>query len=366
MPKTGWPSAALTDLIGTELPIIQAPIAGAQGADLAIAVAQAGGLGSLPCAMLGEDDIRAGDRTIRKATNRPFNLNFFCHKPPKRDAAREAAWAEKLAPYMAELGVEPPKETGGGRAPFDEAVCALVEEIRPKVVSFHFGLPEPGLFQRVKATGAVVLSSATTAAEARHLANAGVDAVIAQGVEAGGHRGMFLSTDMTDQVGTMALVPQIVDAVDIPVIAAGGIADGRGVAAAMALGAAGAQIGTAYLLTPQATISDLYRDALKRSNDGDTALTNVFTGRLARGLKNRIVRELGPIAPDAPAFPLAAVPLTPLRKAAEARGADDFTPLWSGQAGAMAREIDAGELTRQIAEEALERLGALAKGAPAP
>jgi len=335
-------------------------MAGAQGAELAIAVGQAGGLGSLPCAMLGADDIREADGQIRQATNRPFNLNFFCHAPPEPDPEAGAAWAETLGPYLAELGVEPPKQSSGGRGPFDETLCVLVEEIRPKVVSFHFGLPEPELLKLVKATGAVVLSSATTVAEARYLADAGVDAVIAQGIEAGGHRGMFLATDMSDQVGTMALVPQIVDAVDIPVIAAGGIADGRGLAAAMALGAAGAQIGTAFLLTPQSKISDLYRQALRESHDDDTALTNVFSGRLARGLKNRLIEETGPIAADIPAFPLAAVPLAPLRKAAEAKGSTDFTPLWSGQAGALAQEIDASELTRQIADQALHRLSGLA------
>ena len=359
MARTNWPSNALLDLIGTELPIIQAPMAGAQGADLAIAVAQAGGLGSIPCAMLREDAIREAAQQLRQASNRPFNLNFFCHRAPEHDDQTEAAWQGRLAPFMAELGVEPPGKPGRARMPFDEAMCALVEELRPSIVSFHFGLPAPELFGRVKEAGAVVLASATTVAEARFLTKAGVDAVIAQGVEAGGHRGMFLETDVAGQVGTMALVPQIVDAVDVPVIAAGGIADGRAMAAAMALGASGAQIGTAYLLTPQSTISELHRAALRASKDGDTALTNVFTGRPARGLSNRAVRELGPMAPETPDFPLAANALAPLRKAAEARGSADFTPLWSGQAGALAREIDAGELTRKIADEALDRLRGL-------
>jgi nitronate monooxygenase len=360
MATSNWPSSALLDLIGTELPIIQAPMAGAQGADLAIAVGQAGGLGSLGCAILSANEIKEADQQIRRATNRPFNLNFFCHHPPETDAHAEAAWLARLAPYMAEYGTEPAKLPLRGLAPFDETLCGVVEDLRPKVVSFHFGLPEPKLLARVKQAGAVVLSSATTVAEARWLAQAGADAVIAQGLEAGGHRGMFMETDITGQVGTMALVPQIADAVDLPVIAAGGIADGRGLAAAMALGAAGAQIGTAYLLTPQSAISALHRDALRASSDQDSALTNVFSGRPARALKNRAVRELGPMAADAPAFPLGAAALTPLRKAAEASGSADFTPLWSGQAGALAEEIDAGELTRKIAADALGRLRALA------
>jgi len=359
MAKTNWPSNRLLDLIGTELPIVQAPMAGAQGAELAIAVAQAGGLGSIPCAMLREEAIRAAVKQLRRASNRPFNLNFFCHRPPEHNDQTEAAWRARLAPFMAEFGVEPPDKPGTARMPFDETMCALVEELRPSIVSFHFGLPAPALFGRVKQTGAVVLASATTVAEARFLANAGVDAVIAQGVEAGGHRGMFLETDIAGQVGTMALVPQIVDAIDLPVIATGGIADGRAMAAAMALGASGVQIGTAYLLTPQSTISELHRGALRDSSDGDTALTNVFTGRPARGLSNRAVQELGPMALETPDFPLAANALAPLRKAAEAQGSADFTPLWSGQAGAMAREIDAGELTRKIADQALDRLRGL-------
>lgn len=320
MTKTSWPSDALLDLIGTELPIIQAPMAGAQGAELAIAVAQAGGLGSLACAMLRPEDILEADQQIRRATNRPFNLNFFCHRPPETDPEAEAAWLARLAPYLTEYGLEPPQLPLRGLGTFGEALCGLVEDLRPKVVSFHFGLPEPELLARVKQAGAVVLCSATTVAEARWLAQAGADAVIAQGLEAGGHRGMFLETDITGQVGTMALVPQIVDAVGVPVIAAGGIADGRAVAAAMALGAAGVQIGTAYLLTPQSTISELYRAALRASSDRGSAVTNVFSGRPARSLKNRVVRELGPMAHDTPAFPLAASALAPLRKAAESRG----------------------------------------------
>lgn len=356
MPSSRWPTTALLDLLEIDVPIVQAPMAGAQAGELAAAVSAAGGLGSLPCAMLTPDGARQEVAKIRAATNRGFAMNFFCHRPPADDPAREARWRDRLAPYCRELGVEPPAGSGAARNPFDEAFCELVEEVRPNVVSFHFGLPGDDLLERTRRTGARILSSATTVAEARHLADKGVDAVIAQGSEAGGHRGMFLTEDVAAQVGTFALVPQIADAVKIPVIAAGGIADGRGIAAAFALGAAGVQIGTAYLHTPEARISDLHRQALGAARDEDSVLTNVFTGRPARGIKNRFIRELGPISADSPAFPLAVNAVAPLRAKAEASGSSDFSPLWTGQAGPLGRPLPAGVLTGLLAGEALDRL----------
>lgn len=364
---TMWPDVRVLDLFGIELPIVQAPMAGANRAAMVVAVCEAGGLGSLPCAMLNADGIRAEVELIRRGTDRPFNLNFFCHTPAPQDLAREAAWRERLAVYYTELGIEAaPQSAAGGRAPFDEITCALMEELRPAVVSFHFGLPDPQLVARVKKSGAKVVSSATTVAEARWLEARGCDAIIAQGAEAGGHRGMFLTHDIAAQPGTLALVPQIVDAVRVPVIAAGGIGDGRGIASVFALGAAAAQIGTAYLLTPQATISDLHRAALRDGADDSTVLTNVFTGRPARGIVNRIVRELGPISDVAPAFPGAAVALAPLRSKAEAGASSDFTSLWSGQSARMCRSIDAGALTRELAADAGTRLRALSIPDPTP
>ena len=355
-----WPTPALLDLLEIDVPIIQAPMAGAHAGELAAAVSAAGGLGSLPCAMLSPDGARAEVAKIRAATNRGFAMNFFCHQPPVRDPEREARWLDRLAPYYRELGVDPPTGLAAARNPFDEAFCELVEEVRPKVVSFHFGLPPDDLLERTRQTGAKILSSATTVAEARHLEGKGVDAIIAQGSEAGGHRGMFLTDDVAAQVGTFALVPQVVDAVKVPVIAAGGIADGRGIAAAFALSAAGVQIGTAYLHTPEARISDLHRQALRSARDEDSVLTNVFTGRPARGIKNRVIREIGPMSPDSPAFPLAVNGIAPLRAKAEASGAGDFSPLWTGQAGSLGRPLPAGELTTRLAEEALERIASLA------
>lgn len=346
---------SLTELFGIELAIVQAPMAGAQDHELAIAVAAGGGLGSIPCAMLGADAIRAQVASFRlRATGKPLNLNFFCHRMPAPDPERAAAWRARLAPYYQELGIAADDRPGPARLPFDAATCAVVEELRPEVVSFHFGLPDPELLARVRATGAKIVSSATTTAEARWLAERGCDAIIAQGLEAGGHRGMFLDDDLAGQVGTFALIPQIVDAVRVPVIAAGAIADARGIVAAHALGAAGVQIGTAYLRCPEAKISAPHRAALAAATDNGTCITNVITGRPARSLVTRLVRELGPVRDDVPAFPAAAAPLAPLRSAAEARGSGDFSPLWSGQAAALARELGAEELTRTLAREAHE------------
>ena len=355
-----WQDRRFLDLVGIEIPIAQAPMAGSVSSEMVIAVSEAGGLGSLPCALLNAEQIRTELGIIRQRTARPINVNFFCHAPPQRDGRREAAWKERLTPYYAELGIDPDAQPSGpARTPFDEAMCDAVLEFRPEVVSFHFGLPDQRLLRRVKESGAKVLSSATSVAEARALEAQGCDAIIAQGYEAGGHRGMFLTDDIASQAGTMALVPQVVDAVRVPVIAAGGIADGRGIVAALALGASAVQIGTAYLFSPEAKVGAAHRAALDSANESATVLTNVFTGRPARGIVNRIVREVGPMSQHAPAFPLAATGVGPLRSKGEAAGSGDFTPLWSGQAAALGRELPAGELTRTLASEAAERLAAL-------
>ncbi|WP_027317601.1 NAD(P)H-dependent flavin oxidoreductase [Microvirga flocculans] len=352
-----WKDRRILDLLRIELPIIQAPMAGANLSDMAIAVSEAGGLGSLPCAMLSLDKAREELSRIRLKTSKPINVNFFCHRSPAVDAGREAAWKRRLKDYYLELGLDPDMPTPPStRAPFDEAFLGLVEEFRPEVVSFHFGLPQRGLLERVKKTGARVLSSATTVDEARWLEDEGCDAIIAQGFEAGGHRGIFLSDDLSTQVGTMALVPQVADAVKVPVIAAGGIADSRGIVAAFALGASAVQIGTAYLLTPEATISPVHRQALKSAEVEKTALTNLFTGRPARGIVNRLMREAGPLSELAPEFPLAGGAVAPLRQKSEPLGSGDFMPLWAGQAAPLSRELSAGELTKLLAEETLGRL----------
>ena len=356
-----WLNRELLDLIGIDLPIIQAPLAGANGPAMAIAVSEAGGLGSLPCAMLDAAKARAEMGVIREQTTNPLNVNFFCHKPPAPDPDRDAAWKRHLAAYYVELGLDASASAPAvNRAPFDEAMCEVVEDLKPEVVSFQFGLPAKPLLGRVKAAGCRVLGCATTVEEARWLEDNGCGAVIAQGFEAGGHRGMFLTDDIATQAGTFALVPQVVDAVKVPVIAAGGIADGRGVAAVFALGAAGAQIGTAYLFTPESLISDLHRTALGAARDDGTAVTNLFSGGPARGVMNRIMREIGPMSDLAPAFPTAGSALAPLKAAAQARGASDFTNLWSGQAAGLCYETNSGDLTRRLAEDAARRLQELA------
>jgi nitronate monooxygenase len=345
-----WPDSRLIDLLGIDHPIVQAPMAGFVSPAMVVAVSEAGGLGSI--AMATPESLRTELQVVRQGTGRSFSVNFFTHRQPEPDAAREQRWRQRLAPFYREFGL--PADAGAGPvrlAPFDAALCDVVLEFKPKVASFHFGLPEAGLVKRLKDERIAIVSSATTAAEARWLEGEGADAVIAQGAEAGGHRGMFLVDDIARQAGTMALVPQVVDAVKVPVIAAGGIGDGRGIAAALALGAAGVQMGTAFLLTPEARTPALHRAALKQADDGSTTLTNLFTGRPARAIVNRYIEEVGPMNADAPQFPLAAGASGPLRAASEAKGSSDFMPLWSGQAPSLAREMPAGDLIALLTRE---------------
>jgi nitronate monooxygenase len=355
-----WPNRQLIDLLQIEYPIAQAPMAGFVGPDMSAAVSEAGGLGSFPCALLPPAQVREAFGNIRARTNRPINLNFFCHAPARRDEAAEDNWRKRLAHYHAELGVEMPALSARTLAPFGGEMCDVIVELKPEVVSFHFGLPDALLVRRLKDSGCNIFSSATTVAEARWLEDHGADAVIAQGAEAGGHRSMFLATETASQVGTLALLPQVVDAVKVPVVAAGGIADGRGIAAAMALGASAVQLGTAYLLCSEARISAQYRAALKTARDDSTAITNVLTGRAARVIVNRVVRQIGLIAGEVPAFPLPNTDLAALREKAEEQGSTDFSALYAGQAAPLGRELSAKEFTQTLAAEALERFRALA------
>jgi len=328
-------------------------MAGFVASEMAVAVSEAGGLGSLPCALLNAEQVRAELGIIRRQTSRPINVNFFCHQAPAANEEHERRWKALLEPYYRELSADFDAPTPvSNRAPFNEAACEVIETFRPEVVSFHFGLPEKALLDRVKATGAKVLSSATTVEEAIWLEQHGCDAIIAMGLEAGGHRGMFLSDDLNSQIGLMALLPQVVDAVSVPVIAAGGIADSRGMLAAFALGASAVQIGTAYLFTPEASVSASHHHALRHAQASETALTNLFTGRPARGIVNRVMRELGAINPAAPAFPRAGGALLPLKVRDEA----GFSNLWAGQALRLGHDCSTYDLTRDLAEQALARL----------
>jgi nitronate monooxygenase len=343
----GWPDRRFADLVGCEHPIIQAPMAGAGGVDLCVAALEGGAVGSLPCGMLSADQVRAQVAEVRQRAGGPLNLNFFCHRMPTQ--IDDGAWRALLQPFYDEFGVEP--GSGGAlRLPFDAEMCAIVEEVAPEVVSFHFGLPDTALLERVKATRAVVIGNATTVDEARWLEERGVDAIIAQGFEAGGHTGRFLGADPAEAMGLLALLPQIADAVSVPVIAAGGIGDGRGIAAAMILGASAVQLGTAYLHAPETNISDSHR---QRLSDGRTLLTNLMTGGLARGVPGRLIDELGPVRPEAPPYPLTSAALAPIRAAAEKRGEYGFGPMWAGQAAPLGHKLPAAELTRKLAAEAL-------------
>ena len=350
----GWPDSRFLALSGAALPIVQAPMAGAGGTALAIAAIKGGAVGSLPCGMLTPDEVRAQVAAVRAGAQGPLNLNFFCHAMP--EGVDDSAWRALLAPYYAEYGVQP--DNGGAmRLPFDARMCAAVEGVRPELVSYHFGLPAPALLERVRATGARILGNATTPDEARWLEARGVDAIIAQGFEAGGHTGRFLGGGGQEEaLGLFALLPLVADAVSVPVIAAGGIADGRGIAAAFALGASAVQLGTAYLACPESPISDAHRAAL---GAGPTVFTNLLTGGLARGARGRLVRELGAVRAEAPAYPLAATALAPIRRAAEAKGEYGFGPMWAGQAGPLTRALPAEELTRTLGEEALAVLARL-------
>lgn len=335
--------------LGSDHPVIQAPMAGVQGSDLAIAVCKAGGIGSLPCAMLNPDQIKSEIEKIAAATANPFNVNFFCHQAPEFDQKKEQRWQSVLSPWFKQYSISPQDiPSGSGRQPFSGQTADVLEPFKPAVVSFHFGLPESGLLARVKSWGATVLSSATTVNEALWLEANGADGIIAQGLEAGGHRGMFLTDDLTSQVGTFALLPQIVNAVGLPVVAAGGISNSAGVKAALALGAAAVQMGTAFLLCDEAGTSALHRAAIKDKAASHTAITNVFSGRPARSIVNTAVREIGPLSNDVQSFPLAAAAITEIRKKAEAQGSSDFSPLWCGQNASGCREVSAGVLIGEI------------------
>jgi nitronate monooxygenase len=343
----------MRELLGLEMPIVQAPMAGVQGSELAVAVSNVGGLGSLPCAMLNLDTMRTELEATHARTDRPFNVNFFTHTTPEFNATREAEWRTLLTPYYKEYEIDLANApTVPSRAPFSDEAADLLEHFKPAVVSFHFGLPAAALLERVRFWGSKIFASATTVEEARWLERRGVDVIIAQGFEAGGHRGMFLSEDLTTQVGILSLVPQMIRAVNLPVIAAGGIVDAKGVAAAMSMGAAAVQVGTAYMLCPEATTSAVHRAALKSEFASHTALTNLFSGRPARGVMNRLMKELGPINTIAPAFPLASGALAPLRSKAERLGRGDFSPLWCGQNASGCQEIPAASLTRALAGNA--------------
>ena len=349
-----WPDPRILDLLGIEIPIIQAPMAGADSVALARAVTSAGGLGSLACALLTPDELQEAARAVRDGIPKSFNLNFFCHTMAAPDMAAIEKWKSFLRSHYQHWGLDIDTVPSTRlRMPFDADACTVVEEIAPKVVSFHFGLPDPTLVERLKNRRITILSSATSVREAKWLESRGCDAIIVQGVEAGGHRGMFLETDTATQTGLFALLPQVADQVGVPVIATGGIADGRGIVAAFTLGASAVQLGTAYLFCPEAKVAFLYRKALEEVGDNGTALTNLFSGRPARGILNRFMLEGGLVSDVALPFPHAATHVAPLRAASEKAGSVDYMQMWAGQSAQLAKSMGARELTRKLAADAL-------------
>lgn len=336
------------ELVGATLPIVQAPMAGVQDEELAIAASAAGALGSMPCALLDNGQLEVALR--RFATlQRPINLNFFCHHMEEPVPAQQERWRRALEPYYQEFNVDPKTaSTAGARRPIDTATVDLLEAFRPRIVSFHFGLPAPGLLDRIKAWGATVMASATTVVEALWLEQRGADVVIAQGIEAGGHRGNFLSDNLADQPTTAELVAALTKVIGLPIVAAGGVGGREDAKSLLAAGANAVQAGTAYLLCPEARTTTVHRQALQQRGR-TTAITNLFSGRPARGLINRLMLEMGPLSDLPPAFPWASQALAELRAQAEMKGRDDFTPLWAGTSAGTLAGLGAAEVTRRLA-----------------
>ncbi|NQU56396.1 MAG: nitronate monooxygenase [Rhodospirillales bacterium] len=346
-----WKSNKLTEILGLEVPIIQAPMAGSTTPELVCAVTNAGGLGSLGCAFYDAGQIASECQTMRATTNGAYNLNFFVHQEPGPGGEKGEATRETLRAYYEEFGLGDVPAAVASSPSFDQAQLDAVLAAAPPIVSFHFGVPAADVMRAIKDIGAVILSTATTVSEARKLEDAGCDAVIAQGYEAGGHRGTFAPPYETGNVGTLSLVPQVVDAIDVPVIAAGGIADGRGIAAALALGASGVQIGTAFLTCPESAAHAVYRDALMNARDDETRLTSAFSGRPARGLENRYLKEMAGKEESLPGFPILNTLTGPLRKASAEAGKGDFMSLWSGQSAALSKALPAAELLQTLVRE---------------
>lgn len=356
-----WPDKRLTDLFGIQHPIIQAPMLGSSPPDLAAAVSNAGGLGSVPCGEKPADEIRALADETRQKTDKPFNLNFFVrNEAPQVEAPVLERLSSRLAPYYQALDAgEIPADIPSPGTAFGPEIAETVATIKPKVVSFHFGTPSPKAIDILKREGILLISTATTVREAKALEDAGMDAIIAQGWEAGGHRGSHAANGPGDGVGTMALIPQIVDAVSLPVIAAGGIADGRGIAAALALCASGVQIGTAFLSCPEASTDSTRRALLRQAGDEDTMVTDAFSGRPARAVKSRYAREMADMSGQMLPFPLMSALSTPIREACRKSGQDMVSFHLYGQAAALNREHPAQALMQEWIEETRRAIAGL-------
>jgi len=346
-----WKNNRLCTLLGIRYPLIQAPMAGSSTPELAIAASRSGAMGSIAAAMLNPEQLRDHCRHVRDNSNGQYNVNFFAHAAPTLDPAKDAAMQDLLDPAYKALELPDVPAASIPFPSFDQHQLALMLSEKPTVVSFHFGLPDKKSVQALKHAGIKILCSATCVAEARDLDANGVDAIIAQGFEAGGHRGTFSKPYEKGEIGTMALVPQVVDAVRVPVIAAGGIADGRGIAAALALGADGVQIGTAFLRCPESATNSTYRAALTNAGDAQTRITHAFSGRPARGIENRYIAEMAGKEDLLPDFPIPNSLTGPMRAASGKANSPDYMSLWSGQAGPLSRDLPAGELVETLIRE---------------
>lgn len=351
-----WPSNALTEKLGIDVAVIQAPMAGANTPALSAAVSNAGGLGSLGLGTSSVADAESQILDHAKASNRSLNANFFCHDEPSDAAAHGSAMRAKLQPWYDEMGLGEVPVPQARFSTFGPEHVEMLRRLSPKVVSFHFGLPQPDLLAAIREMGPVILASATTVAEARWLERQGVDAVIAQGLEAGGHRGTFQGADPTAQPGLFALLPQVASAVNVPVIAAGGIVDGRTIAAALMLGASAVQIGTAFLRCPEAYVHPAHRKALAEARDDATRVTRLFSGRPARGFRNRFMETFEADEADAAPFPTKLALSMPLRQCAGDDRAGDVMSMWSGQSAALTREMPAADLVTLLVEETRQQL----------
>lgn len=342
--------SSLCTLLGIRHPIIQAPMVGVSTPALAAAVSNAGGLGSLGIGASTPAQARELIEQTRELTARPFNINLFCHRPASADAQREAQWLERLRPLFAEFGAQPPQQLREAYQSFlaDPAMLDLLLEQRPAVVSFHFGLPPQDWVDALKGVGIRLLACVTSSAEARLAEAVGVDALVAQGVEAGGHRGVFEPAAGDVAIGTLALVRVLARQCRLPIIAAGGIMDGAGIKAAMTLGAAGVQMGTAFVLCPESSANAAYREALQSERAHETVITANISGRPARGLVNRLYGEAGALLPD---YPIAYDAAKALHAVASAQGCHDFAAQWAGQGAPLARELPAAELLALLVEE---------------
>jgi nitronate monooxygenase len=356
-----WPRSRVTELLGLRYPIIQGPFGGgASSTRLVAAVTEAGGLGSFGANTLEPAEIGAVVAEVRSLTAGPFAVNLWVPQPGEREArptgAELAAHLERLRPYLDELGLPDPPLDGPFTPDFARQVEALLEA-RPPVASFVMGVPPAEALAAARRLGIVTIGTASTVPEALALEAAGVDLVVASGSDAGGHRGAFLRPVEESLVGTFSLIPQVADAVSVPVVAAGGVADGRGVAAALTLGADGVQVGTAFLVCEESGASGAHRQALLGPEARTTMLTRAFSGRLGRAIPNRFLRELRPVEAELPAYPVQSHLTQPIRRAAARRGLAEYLNLWAGQAAALARPRTAAECVRDLVEGTERALG---------